>query len=486
VSGQYINIESIENPVKGGITPINVGDPSRRGQYKRVGKETTPAEFPTGTVEFMQHKGALPKSLYDLHSYRVTYYETSGHCSDPGDFVEGWDDFVKVISNGEVTTKTEGGGSFESDGGVMDSLPTTFEDVYMIGSLGFGEGAAHAVYSEVIDIVYGSRQNCASCGPDDDGTKTMYAVTRNTVASAGEPPSIVYYVNNTWTELAITGATATDVPTAIEIVGKNLLVLFDDGAAGGYFLTTINRITGVPASNWTKVTNGFVSGGAPQDLYVDSVAEIIFVGNGGYIYNSSSINAGVEVLNAADATTENLNRVDAVGEVILVGGENGAVLYSLNSGETFTLVDNLPGSAHIVGISAVGEFAWWAVATNGTVYFTDTQGQLAWDAIVLPSASATLDGGQDIVFLNDEVGYIAVSGGSTGYLYSTWNGGKNWAVSSDDGTPRMKGFPTLTRVNRVAYPKVSNTNIAANNVALAGLSGGGTDGIISTGVAAVK
>ncbi len=486
VSGQYINIESVENPRKGSISPINVGNPRKRGSFSRVGSETSPAEFPTGTVEFMQNKGVLPRSLYDIHDCKVTYFQTVGQCSDPGDFIGGWDDYVKILSNGQATNATEGGSSFDSDSGVMDSIPTTFEEVYVIGSLGFGEGAASEVYAEVVDIVYGSKANCSSCGPDSDGTDQIYAVTKNTAASAGQAPSITYFVNGVWATQEITGSTSTDVPTGIEIVGNKLLVLFDDGATGGYFMTTINRITGIPASNWTKVTTGFVSGKAPQDIYIDSLADILIVGKGGYVYHSSSINSGVTVLNAGEATTEDLNRIDAFGEIIVAGGANGALIYSINQGVTFAVADNLPGSAAITGVSVVGDFAWWAIATDGAVYFTDTQGEIAWEQRTLPSASAVLNGGHDIVFVNDEVGYIAASSASTGYLFSTWNGGRDWAVSSDDATPRIKGFPTLTRVNRVAYPKVKNQSVASNNIAIAGLSGGGTDGIITTGVAAVK
>jgi hypothetical protein len=341
-----MNIESVTNPKRGGITPINVQDPRRIGRFKAVGSESSPQDFPTMTVSFMQPKGTLPQSLVAMGECRTTFYEVSGDCKDPSDFLNGWSDYVKILSNGKATSITEGGGSFDSDSGVMDDVDFTLESSYLVGSLGFGEKAAVEIYSEVIDITYLSREQCPGCGPEDDGTQVLYAVTNNTVASAGEAPSMVYSLDGgaTWTELAITGAASTDVPRAIDVVAGYVVIVYDDGAGGGYWASQINNITGVPSSTWSDIVAGFVSGNEPQDIYVESPADIWFVGDGGYIYKSTDLLSGVSVIDAGNATSNDLNRIDGFGETLVAVGASGTVIYSTNSGTNWATTDNNPGA----------------------------------------------------------------------------------------------------------------------------------------------
>ncbi len=53
---------------------------------------------------------------------------------------------------------------------------------------------------------------------------------------------------------------------------------------------------------------------------------------------------------------------------------------------------------------------------------------------------------------------------------------------------RISQFPTLDRVNRLAYPDVADvtkTGVMSNNLAMAGLADNGTDGYIGLGIAGV-
>lgn len=487
-SGQFLNIESVDNPRSGGRSRINVQDPRHPGKFKSVGRENSPPDLPSATVQFMQHQGAIPRSLYSLGECRTTFFEVNGNCKDPSDFINGWSDYVKVLSNGEQSDGSEGGGAFDGDSSVMDDLDFEFDAVYPVGALGFGEKAATEVYSEVIDVVYGSRAQCAGCGPDDDGTSLIYAVSNNVIASPGEAPSLVYSTDGgaTWNTAAITGSASTDVPRAIDIVGSYLVVLYDDGAGGGYFVAEINRLTGVPGT-WTQVSTGFVSGGEPQDMFVESASSVWFVGDGGYIYQSTSILSGVSVKDAGDATSNDLNRIDGFGETLVAVGDSNTVVFSTNGGKTWGTTTNSPGSAALTALSVVTEFLWWTGNASGAVYYTETQGETAWTQATLPAASTALATIEDIMFINDEVGYIsAASSSPTAFLLSTWNGGRDWAVSTNSGTPRLQNYPTFDRGNRLAAPVVDNQGIAANNLAVAGLAGNGADGIVLLGVAGVK
>ena len=280
-SGQdnaYMTIETADNPRTGGISPINVHDPTRVGVYRRIGRSVEAADFPSATVLFYQSKNVLPRHLTTLPDCFSNFYMVVGDCRDLSDFVNGWSSYVKVFSIGEVTEITEAGSAFDSDDALQDELQYTYNAIYNVGKLGFGEEAAVEVYSELIDVTFGNRVQCGSCGPADNGTKLIYAVSDNTIASVGEPPAITYSTNGKdgpWTTTNINGAASTDVPKAIAVVGQFLIVVFEDAAAGGYFYAEINAITGVPGT-FTKMATGFVSGKAPQAVYVASAREIWF------------------------------------------------------------------------------------------------------------------------------------------------------------------------------------------------------------------
>lgn len=477
----YLNIEESNNPVRGGITPIRVHDPRRPGRYRNVGRTVEPPDFPSSTVQFMQKKDVLPRHLTTLPDCLAAIFMVVGDCRDLSDFQGGWSSYVKVYSNGLVTDVTEAGGSFDGDEALMDDLEYVWDAIYNIGKLGFSEKATTEVYSEVVDIVYGSRVQCGICGPADNGTSLIYALINNTVASPGSGPAVAYSLkgqNGPWTVTNINGAAAGDVPKAIDVVGQYLIAVFDNGTTGGYFYAQLNAITGMPGT-WTKVTTSFVTAKAPQDVFVNTSREIWFAGKGGYVYKTDNILAGVTTIDAGNTTTQTLNRIHGLDEVIVAAGEGATLIYSLNRGNSFTLETNPPaGATNIDALSVNGDYLWWVGTDNGKVFYNDSQGENVWIELTFPGTPLLI---QDIVFPTPEVGYLALTtSGPTAVFYTTFNGGKDWTNSS----PRILNFPTLDRVNRIAAPEVDNANVAANNVALAGLAGNGTDGIILIGTAA--
>jgi len=484
VDGQYMVIESGTLP-DGDISPINVGDPSEFKKFRRVGTEVSAPDFDTFTVNFLQHHGAIPRQLYDLRDCVVDYYEVTGKCKDPGVFTRNAADYVKIYSNAKSTSTTAGGSAFDGDSMVQDDQDYTAQSgVYVVAGMSVGEKAAAEVASEVIDVVYGSKVRCGACGPNDNGTKLVYAVLNNTVASPGVGPSVAYSLDGglTWTVAAINGATSNDIPKAIDVVGQRLIVVFNDGATGGYFISTLNSITGIPGT-WSKVTTGFVSGNAPNDIWVSNPREIYFCGDGGYIYKSEVITSGVDVLDPANTATDNLNRIDGYENTVVAVGDGAAIIYSLNRGSTFAVASNAPAAFSLDALEVIDEFRWWVGDSEGDVYWTNNRGETAWNETTLPAATAGAPATvQDIVFATDEVGYIvAATSGPAAIFYATINGGRTWEADISVNT-----FPTLDRVNRLAYPVVSNQAVAANNLVFGGLAGNGTDGIILIGAAPVR
>ncbi|MEI2773357.1 MAG: hypothetical protein V9G98_22390 [Candidatus Competibacter sp.] len=484
--GSYLSIGDTTDPLNGGISPINVQNPGAYKSFARVGREVAAPDFPTNSVEFMRTHGGIPRHLYDLGCV-WNFYELAGKCKSPADFLQGWTDDVRIQSYGEATQVSEGGGAFDGDSGVIDSVDFTYQSVYTIGSLFFGEKAATEVDREVIDITYGNRVQCGQCGPNDDGTKLIYALLGTSGGTVA--PSVVYSTNGglTWTALAITGAAATDSPVSIDIVGQYLMVTVNTATDAGYFLAKINDLTGVPGTWTAKITSGFVSTFLVRDVYVATPRDVWFCALGGYVYKSESILQGVSVIDEADATTDDLLRIHGYGNTIVCGGESGRVIYSDNNGRSFGVTTTSPGAANLTALHVVGDSLWWVGNASGAVYWTDRKGAAAWTQLTLPSVSAgAIATIQDIRFATDEVGYIAAATAAPrAVLFHTYNGGQMWGGPE---LSRISQFPTLDRVNRLAYPDVADvtkTGVMSNNLAMAGLADNGTDGYIGLGIAGV-
>jgi len=111
------------------------------------------------------------------------------------------------------------------------------------------------------------------------------------------------------------------------------------------------------------------------------------------------------------------------------------------------------------------------------VYYTLNGGE-SWTSQAFSGSGA----GQvnDIVFATNEVGYISHSTAvPAARIFSTWDGGSDWT----NAKPRILNLPTFDHAYRLAVPKW-DAGIAANNIAVAGLAGNGTYGILLLGIAA--
>lgn len=243
--GQYLAMDGVDNPKSGDVSPINVQNPAKTKSYRRIGRKVDAPDFPTSTVNFLEHHGAIPRSLYNMADCITTLFELTGTCKDPSDFLNGWTDYVKVLSSGENTTATEGGASFDSDDQIQDDLDFTWlGGVYPVGTLDIGEKAGVTISIEVIDITYGNRAQCGACGPDDDGTKLIYAITDGISSSVGSLPTVYYSTDGgeTWTAMPIATSLATDTPVSIDVIGQNLVVTVQDGSTGGYYVSEILQV----------------------------------------------------------------------------------------------------------------------------------------------------------------------------------------------------------------------------------------------------
>lgn len=471
---QYLMVGDISRPDRGAINPINVNALHTRGLFERTGITIEAPDIPTASITLKQRFGGVPWYKFRLNC-PINVYESEGLCGDPADPINGWST-MNILSRGLSTDKTyQGRTPFDgSDESLAEIGFSWLGDVYSVGGIVLGEVAAVDVTTEVVDIVYGNSQACSDCGPANDGTRWVYALQQTAGGSSAVNGKVLYSVDGgaTWTASAISTLGVGALVTAIDLVGQYLVVVAKGENA--YHVAQINQMTGAPGA-WVKVTAGFVATKTPNDLFVESPNRVYFVGDGGYIYVSTDILAGVSVLSAAGATTNNLLRIHGTKDTLVTVGASNAILKSQNRGATWAAtVASVTGTLQAVAV--LSPLLYYVGTGAGGVSYTENGGA-TWTSLALPGS--TLIAIHDIVFATAEVGYIsATRTGPTATIFGTVFGGRSW---SEAGTSRFPSAPTYGRANRLAFPLVPDPQTAAGNLAVAGLSGGLTDGVIYLG-----
>lgn len=485
-AGQDANavvISGVSVPEFGAIDPIYIPSPSDSDAYKLVGRKLNTPDLPEATFTFLERHGSIPRQLQKIGCFNM--YEYTGACKDLSDMISGWDDYVLIYSLAMVETKNLGDRStWDADDQVEDELPAKLNDIYPIGKVSFEDNATSIITLEVIDVVFANPDSCADCGAINDGTNWLYAITTTSGTTPGTAPRLIYTVDGggTWVQSSVTGLGDIETPAGIDVVGSRLVV-YTRTAGGttisGYYWSEINPKTGVPGA-WTKVIAGFVATFQVYDMFVLSPREVFFSADGGYIYKSTDIASGVSVVSPGNATSTALRRISGRTDsdtLVAVGG-SGNVVRSVDRGVTWATTVTFPVVATLQAVAVVSGDLWWVGAANGTLWYTLNGGE-TWVQKGFEGSGA----GQiyDIVFLNDEVGWMSYSNATpTAQLFSTWVGGNFWTRAA----PRIQNMITANRFNRIAYPKLTgNYGLSANTVALAGLAGNGSDGVLLLGTA---
>jgi hypothetical protein len=475
---QYMVIDGLSMSEVGGVSPIWVPDTRVPGRYRLAGRSLTPADLSTISVKIKEKHALIPRALTYI-GCPVNFYEASGACADLSDFLRGWTDYVMVYAGGIVTKKDGGARStWDSDDPMEDSLEITLSDAYPVGGLSFGEIAAQEIDREVVDVVYQSLLNCGDCGPYTDGLSRIYCVTKSSGAgSPGLPGELVYTLDGgaTMFQTTITGMGATEDPVGIDIVNNYLVVLAGTSAAPAYYYAEISKYTGVPGT-FSKVTNGLITAKQPKDIFVLSPREVWLVGDAGSIYKSTDITAGATLVNVG-LTSNNLERIHGRDDTMLAVGQGGVIVRTINRGKTWGTITTTPTISSIKAVTVLDQFRYWIGHSAGRIYSTIDNGE-TWQELAYGDAGTGVV--YDIVFPTAEVGFVLYTNATpTAKILTTWDGGRSWTTTDR----RIMNLPTFSRPNRLAYPRMDSA-AAVNNVCVAGLSGGGTDGILVLGIAA--
>lgn len=481
---QYMKVEGVSLAGgDGGLEPIWMHDPQYPGKFKLVARKISPPDLTEATLVLAEKHGAIPRQLQTIRC-PFNLYDVVGACKDLSDFLAGWSDYVMVYEGAIISGNKDGGNRSawgDADDEVTDSLPLTMADAYPVGAIGFDEEAAATITLEAIDVIYWSAETCGDCGPANDGTQWIYAVVKSSGSTPGTAPKLLYTIDGglNWTTNTVTGLGQTEDPIFIDRAGKYLIIgtrTAGGPTLSGYYYAEVNTNTGAPGT-WTKVTSGFVATMQIYDCYVLSPREVFFCADGGYIYKAADITTGVTVVSDGSATTTAMRRIHGNGNETLVAvGGSGVVIKSNNRGATWGTTVTYPVVSTLQALAVLDDKAFWVGTSGGTLWYTLNGGE-TWTQKTFSGSGA----GQirDIVFPTPSVGYFAHdTAAPVARIFATWNGGADWTNSA----PRIMNWPVADRVNRIAYPKVSS-GIAANNVAVAGLAGDGTDGFVFIGVA---
>lgn len=482
LDAQYFIVGDTTKPNLGTISPVWVPDPQRVGAYRLVGRTLAPPELDSSSVTLLEKHGSVPLAVGRLNC-ALNIYEMTGNCKDLSSLLNGWDDFVLIHSNGLVEGITLGARTGWDDGQVEDVLQVKWGETYGVGKLGFGEDFSTQIDRELVDVVYGSNEQCGECGPSDDGTQRIYAVTKSSGSgSPGLPAEIVYTTNGgaTKSQANIAGFGATEDPLGIDLAGDKLIVF----STGGIYWATINVKTGVPSA-FTKVTTGLVAGKTLTDIFVLNSREIWFSALGGYIYKSTDIASGVTAISAAGATSQNLLRIHGDGnDTIVATGAASTVVKSVNRGVTWGTTTASPSAipADIGAVQVLDTNRFWVgFLLLGRLFYTLDGGETWTEKGFTGSGAGSV---RDILAVSDEVIHVLYDdNGPTAFLLTTFNGGADFAMNNS-GSDRILNWPVFSRGNRLAAPDVSDLTVSSNNLVVAGLSGGGVDGVWIQGSAA--
>lgn len=397
-----------------------------------------------------------------------------GNCQDPKDFNGGWSKIIAMEAARPTSYSTDDLGALDADERaiVTETLPMTGETLYEIFRIGLARQADIQLTREAMDVAIVDAINCGACGLPSDGTNKVFVLENFAAGSPGVNAQIVATRDGgkNWVESTISSLGAAQGARRIAGSGIYLAVVSDDSDSLHY-ATMAQILTGLGAA-WTAVTTGFVATKGPRDIMSLGATLNWMVGEGGYIYFSSDITAGVTVQDAGSLTVQNLNAIHAydANNVVAVGDGN-IVLYSTNGGSTWGAA---PGGGPAFGVNLNCVFMrtaleWWVGSAAGRLYYTRDGGQ-TWTEKAFPGAGT----GQvrDIQFPQRQVGYMSHdTGAGAGRILRSISGGNSWYVAPEG----VGVIPTNTRINQIA-----TTSADVNTVYGAGIQAN-NDGILIKG-----
>lgn len=457
---------------QGDITPIFAPSPYQRGQWIVVGYTRGEKSLPT-TDFTARMVNTLRQVWWRLKEMGcpVHIHALIGKCESPDDFNE-W--ISKIILKLTFLTDINFPGMNPLSGG-DEAVGDITGSLTMLGMsrflpLVFSEVAETTILANVVDGVFGGNVNCGSCGPIDDGSRMFYALASANTGSPGLSAQVVYTLDgfSTFTSRDVSSL-AGQTATAILKMGK-YIVVFSAASNSHHIISQQNLHLGF-TNRWVNVSGGYVALKTVNDVYQLSSNRAIIAANGGYLYLVRNPASAVVVISDGSETAQNLVAVDGKGSTVVAVGNSGALLLSISKGDSFASkavkVNGATISKNFTAVGVIDPYKWFLGCSDGTVYFTEDQGDSYTLFSDLPNDIVSI---QSIYFVDELVGYMTarhVDGTAT--VFRTDTVGNIWS----EDAPYVNSIPAATRFN-VAVPQ------GYNKLVLCGVDAS-NDGILALG-----
>lgn len=473
LDGQHVAVTGLTRTTSD-VKPDFGYDPTNPGQYEaRAALASPPDDFDSFTLASGELSGNVPRALM-RDGMPFNLYMNAGGCVDPTNplaFVS----YVEIASDCVVAGNDGGDRKARAEDAVLlDSLSVKARGgLYVAGPLIFSEQQPSAVAAQ---ITFGNRYgNCTPAGAE---TLDVYVG----VAASGATVPKLRYTNDggaTWADLAITGITATEALVGIAVLGEYLVVATDKAGSAtqsGYYVTTIDQDTGVPASTWSKVTSGIQANDLLTDMWAERDA-IYLVAQKGWIYKTRTPLTGVTTVRQGSAAGTNVSRIRGRNGVLAAALADGTVLVSVDGG-TIWAASAAIAVATPLAIGVVDAKRIYVGAGSGVLKYTDNGGK-TWSTLAFSGSGAgTVD---DIAVVSPEVVQLAHNNGGVGRLVATWTGGAAWTRTEN----RIRNLTTNNGLTRLAVPSRGSRSTQANVLAAAGTAASGTAGSVQIGRAPI-
>ena len=420
---------------QGDTTPIRVPDPSQYGKFITVDSIRGAQGLPTISIEsrMTRELSTFLELVRKGCSFDIQLH--AGACEDPRDFNGGWEK-IYILEDAIPTsydTGELGALDQDQDAVVNETIPLTGSDWYELKRLTGAELAATAIVQAVVDVTICDSRQCGECGIPSNGCEKIFAVTMSAGGSPGLPAEVIFSADGGTTIQETTidsGLAANEDPTGIACVGTYLVVISNESLSLHY-APTADVLAGT--DTWVEVGTGFVAAKGLNAIF--SMGNLVWMaGDGGYIYFSEDITAGVTAQASGSQTVQNLAAIHGADEELIVAvGASNAVLVTDNGGDTWASVTGPAIGVALTSVWMKSAQVWFVGAANGNLYYTRDAGA-TWTAKAFSGSGA--GSVMDIHFATGAVGYMAHKTATpAGRIFRTIDGGYSWYI-----LPEAAGF----------------------------------------------
>lgn len=344
-----------------------------------------------------------------------------------------------------------------ADGDDNASIPLEasvfFDDTMIINKLTFAQVATGLTLREILDSQ--SRFVSPQYG------YRWYMLSTNTPAT--NPSAVILGKGRrtiTWSTINPTPLSTAGKCDRLYIIGEYLVLTRSEAASLSHLYALLSDVD-AGTNNYTSVT-GYTATKGPVAMFARSVADIIVVGLGGYIYNLTGPTSTPAVVDAGSVTAQNLNDVHGFGRVVIAVGASNAFVKSSDGGLTFSSVTGPNVGVALNAVWCLSDTEYYVGSADGKLHFTE-DGGTTWTLI---SMDSDIDEIHQIRFVNRHVGYIAAEASAAtvkGRVYRTTDAGVTW----QKGAPSLNNaLTTPVDINTVTAPsvnKVLGAGIGASN-----------------------